>query len=158
MEVTKINKIIFQNKQNISWNDVELYLRKFVGNYYINRNYQDVIQIPGNFPNEFAESRYSKSLRGALAKVKANIAQVIDQLIINAVNRRWIENKDEKHNKNASKGWYRYDTYFELPVKGSDEKSVRWNRYVATIVVRKNEGGMFLYDIINIKKEARTPL
>lgn len=158
MTVSKVNKIIFYNKQNIPWNEVEIYLKKFVGNHYINKEYQDVIQISGDFPNEFTESRYSKSLRGALAKVKANIAQIIDQLIVNATNRRWIENKDEKHNKNASEGWYRYDTHFEIPVQASDENSMRWNRYIATLVIRKNKQGLFLYDVINIKKEASTPL
>lgn len=50
-------------------------------------------------------------------------------------------------------GWYRYDTYFSIPVKAENEKEVRWNDYTATIVVRINEKGLFLYDIINIKKE-----
>lgn len=39
----------------------------------------------GDFPNEFSESKYTKKLRGALAKVKANSAQIIDSMIINAV-------------------------------------------------------------------------
>lgn len=80
--------------------------------------YQDSICIASDFPDEYTESKYTKKLRGALAKVKANAAQIIDLMIMNATNRRWIENKDDKHKNNASKGWYRYDTYFEMPVRG----------------------------------------
>ena len=69
-----------------------------------------------------------------------------------------LENKNSKHCKDASQGWYRYDTCFILPVKGSDEEVERKNVYGATLVVRKTQQGMFLYDMINIKKEASMPL
>ena len=45
-----------------------------------------------------------------------------------------------------------------MPVQGSDEKESRVNIYKATLVVRSSLNGMFLYDIINIKKEASKPL
>ncbi len=120
--------------------------------------YQDDISIAGDFPNEYAESRYTKTLRGAVAKAKANASQIIEPLIVNATNKRWIENKNGKHNKDASEGWYRYDTYFAIPVQGSCEDYIRLNFYSATLVVRKTIKGLFLYDMINIKKEASTPL
>lgn len=157
-EISHIEKIIFTNKQNISWNDVEQYLKRYIGQTFVVQRYQDQINIAGDFPNEFSESRYTKSLRGALAKVKANSAQIIDAMIINAVNRRWIENKNAKHKYNASEGWYRYDTYFSIPVKGSGEKTERYNKYRATLVVRKTLKGLYLYDVLDIKKEASTPL
>lgn len=121
------------------------------------KEYHDCIFIASDFPDEYTESRYTKKLRGALAKVKANAAQIIGLMIINATNRRWIENKDEKHRHDASEGWYRYDTYFAMAVRGSGEKEERWNQYKATLVVRKNGRGLFLYDVIDIKKEASTP-
>lgn len=37
--------------------------------------------------------------------------QLIDSLIVHFTNKRWIENKNNKHSKNALEGWYRYDTY-----------------------------------------------
>lgn len=120
--------------------------------------YQDYISIAGGFPNEYAESKYTKTLRGAVAKAKANASQIIESLIVNATNKRWIENKNDKHSKNASEGWYRYDTYFAIPVRGSCEDNIRLNYYSATLVVRKTIKGLFLYDMINIKKEASTPL
>lgn len=115
------------------------------------------IGISGDFPDEYTESQYTKKLRGALAKVKANAAQIIESLIENATNRRWIENKKDKHKNDASGGWYRYDTYFTMPVKSSNEKEQRFNQYKATLLVRRTNKGLFLYDVLDIKKEASTP-
>lgn len=153
MNIPVIERTLFFGKNNIPWNDVEKYLKKYIGRTYVVREYQDKINIPGDFPNEYAESRYTKKLRGALAKVKANAAQIIDQLIVNATNRRWVENKEIKHKENASGGWYRYDTYFAVLVKSSNEESERMNHYKATVIVRITSKGLFLYDIVDIKKE-----
>lgn len=151
-----IQESIFRGKQNIPWMDVERYLKKYVGKTFSVKEYGDAIQIGGSFPNEFSESKDTKRLRGALAKVKANAAQIIDELIVNATNRRWVENKNEKHQKNAIKGWYRYDVSFGMVVQTGREKFV--NHYRGTLVVRINDRGNYLYDLINIKREARTPL
>ena len=153
-----IENIIFMNKQNIPWNQVEKYLKQYVGKEYQVEETGDVIHIASDFPNEFAESKYTKSLRGAIAKVKANAAQIVGEMIVLAENKRWVENKDIKHAKDAEKGWYRYDCYFAMKVQGSNEVEERINFYNAILVVRNALSGMFLYDIINIKKEASTPL
>ena len=156
--VAYIENIIFLNKQNISWNKVETYLKRYVEDEYVVEETKDVICIASDFPDEYTESRYTKSLRGSIAKAKANAAQVIGKMIVVATNRRWVENKDEKHNKDAEHGWYRYDTYFAMPVQGSEENEVRVNVFRATLVVRISLKGLFLYDVINIKKEASKPL
>ena len=156
MTFAEVKSIIFRNKQNIPWNDVEGFLKGFIGKEITVKKYGDVIRIAGDFPNEFAESRYTKKLRGAFAKAKANAAQVIVEMIENAENRRWIENKDSKHDKEANGGWYRYDIGFIIPVEHNGVTSQ--NRYSATAVVRIKNGKLYLYDIINIKKEASTPL
>lgn len=156
--VSNIMKVIFTGKQNIPWNDVENYLKQYIGETFVVEKYQDKIQIAGDFPNEYAESKYTKSLRGAVSKAKANAAQIIGSLIIHATDKRWLENKNEKHDKNAAGGWYRYETRFAMPVQSKGEEAVRYNAYRATLVIRKTSKGMFLYDMINIKKEASTPL
>lgn len=156
MVYANVPQIIFKNKQNIPWNEVEQYLKKYIGKSFVVKEYGDVIHIAGEFPDEFTESQYTKKLRGGLAKAKANSGQVISEMIENAQSRRWIENKDEKHNKEASGGWYRYDVAFTIPV--DDAGTVRRNAYQATAVVRINKDKLYLYDIINIKKEASTPL
>lgn len=73
-----IKNNLFSNKQNIPWDNVEKYLKKYIGHVYVVNEYQDRIYVAGDFPNEYAESQYTKKLRGALAKVKANAAQIID--------------------------------------------------------------------------------
>lgn len=155
---SEIHGIMFTGKQNIPWEQVEGYLKTYIGKEYVVEEYQDTIRIAGDFPDEYTESVYTKKLRGALAKVKANAAQIIGELIIHATNRRWVVNKAEKHRHHAEEGWFRYDTYFSMSVQGSGEKKARVNRFAATLIVRKTTKGMFLYDMINIKKEASTPL
>lgn len=156
MVFADVPRIIFSGKQNIPWNDVEKYLKKYIGQEIEVKGYGDVIRIGGEFPDEFTESRYTKKLRGALAKAKANAGQVIDVMIENAENKRWVENKDAKHEKEASGGWYRYDVGFTIPVEHNGE--LRKNAYIGTAVVRIKDDELYLYDIINIKKEASTPL
>ncbi len=136
---------------------MEKYLKKYVGKEYFVREYNDKISIAGDFPDEYTESKYTKSLRGAFAKVKANASQIIEELISSAQNRRWIENKKTKHQKDASEGWYRYDVCFAVKVRGENEEVERMNIYSAVLVVRRMEHGMYLYDMVNIKKEASTP-
>lgn len=156
--LVKIETVVFSNKQNIPWNDVEVYLKRFVGETYEVNSTGDQIVIAGDFPDEYTESRYTKKLRGALAKAKANAATVIPEMIKYAENRRWIENKEEKHAKDAPGGWYRYDSWFGLPVQASQENEERINTYRATLVVRIKNDKLYLYDILDIKKEASTPL
>ena len=156
MIYANVSQIIFKNRQNIPWNEVEQYLKEYIGKSFVVKEYGDLIYIAGEFPDEFTESQYTKKLRGGLAKAKANSGQVIGEMIENAQNRRWIENKDEKHKKDASGGWYRYDVAFTIPI--DDAGTVRRNAYQATAVVRIKEDKLYLYDIINIKKEASTPL
>lgn len=155
--MVRIEKIIFSNKQNIPWKDVLAYSKKYEGCTFVNRIYGDRIVFNYVSASEYASSVYSKKLRGAYAKAKANLVQVLPELVENASNRRWIENKADKHYKDASKGWYRYDVFFEMPVKSPDDKELNWNRYAGTLVVRLNDMGMFFYDVINIKKETSTP-
>ena len=156
MIFAEVKSIIFKNKQNIPWNDVEDYLKGLIGIEIIVKEYGDVIHILGDFPDEFTESRYTKKLRGAFAKAKANAAQVIIEMLENAENRRWVENKDSKHDKEANGGWYRYDVGFIIPVEHNGTAAQK--RYLATAVVRIKDGKLYLYDVINIKKEASTPL
>lgn len=157
-ETAYIEDIIFMNKQNIPWSDVERYLKKYIGSTYIIAETGDVIKIAGDFPDEYTGSKYTKSLRGSVAKAKANASQVIGKMIVIATNKRWLENKEQKHKKDAPKGWYRYDSYFAIPVKSSEEDKERVNVYKATLVVRSSLEGLFIYDIVNIKKEASKPL
>ena len=114
--ISEIKEVIFYNKQNIPWNEVEQYLKRYIGQTFVVQEYQDVVIIASDFPDEYTGSRYTKKLRGALAKVKANAAQIIDRMIQNATNRRWNENREDKHRRNASEGWYQTPGHIEITV------------------------------------------
>ena len=157
MTYVKVEKIIFTGRQNIDWHKVKNYMKRFQGEAYRVAEYQDDIQINYTTLEEYTGSKYTWKLKGALAKVKANVVQIIPQLLINATNRRWMENQDKKHGNEACRGWYRYDAYFSMPIMNEQEKCIRWNDYRGTIIVRINDKGFYLYDIINIKKEASNP-
>lgn len=55
-------------------------------------------------------------MRGGNAKAKANAVQGIPQLIEMADNKRFVNNYEKKHEKDAKYEWYRYDSRFSLPI------------------------------------------
>ena len=52
----------------------------------------------------------------------------------------------------------RYDSFFAVRIYEQGIEEFRLNYYKATLVVRINDTGKYLYDVINIKKEARKPM
>ena len=149
---------LFTGKKNVPWTEVEKYLKRYIGHLFVIEETNDEIMIPSDFPDEYTGSDHTKSLRGAVAKAKANLISELPALVKGAKNKRFSENKSEKHAKDACFGWYRYDIYFGVLVKAENEISSRVNLYRGTLVVRCNEKGKELYDIVNIKKEASKPL
>ena len=121
--IVVINDIIFKGKRSINWDDVKDYIEEFVGDDYTIAETSDVVYIGTDLPDEYTGSEYTISLRGANAKAKANASQGIPELLSTAKRKHFRENNAVKHRRNAKFGWYRYD--------------------------RK----MYLYDIIDIKKE-----
>ena len=110
-------------------------------------------------PDEYSGSKYTAKLKGALAKAKANAAQGIPEMIEISENKRCQENLERKHDKNAKFGWYRYDSRFAIPVFDENNDVLRYNVFHAELVIRHSENRkLYLYDIINIKKETSTPL
>lgn len=59
---------------------------------------KDIVYIGRDLPDEYAHSEYTRILKGANSKAKANAAQGIPELIENAYNRKHKENRKEKHN------------------------------------------------------------
>ena len=150
---------IFKNKQNIDWTAVENYLRKYIGQIVTMAETKDVVYIGGDFPNEYKGSIYTKRLKGANAKAKANAAQSIIDMLEIATEKRYRENYKEKHLADAGNGWYYYTTRFAMPVYENSVITDIYNVYSACLIINCNKfGKMYLYDLINIKKEASTPL
>jgi len=153
-KVVKINAILFKGKRRINWDEVKVFLAKYVGDIYEVAEDKDVIYIGRDLPDEYTGSRYTRKLMGALAKAKANASQGIPEMLEIATNKRHRENQDARHFRNAKYGWYRYDTRFALPVLDESGSAERYNIFRATLLIRHSvDGKLYLYDILDIKKE-----
>ena len=156
-KIVIIHDIRFKGRQSIEWSDVEEYLKQYVGEAYVIESTNDMVYIGTDLPEEYAHSNYTNTLKGANAKAKANASQGIPEMIEIAVNKAYKDNFKEKHNKDAKYGWYRYESRFALPVFSEIGEVERYNVFQVVIVVRYAENGkMYLYDIMNIKKETST--
>lgn len=156
--IVVINDIIFKGKRSITWPDVEEYLRQYVGEFYSIAETGDIVYIGTDLPDEYAGSNYTKHIKGAVAKAKANAAQAIPEIIEIATSKTVEENKKEKHSRNAKNGWYRYDARFALPVYDESGEVERYNVFSARLLIRHAASGkMYLYDVLEIKKETSKP-
>lgn len=157
--IVVINDIVFKGKRSVNWKDVRNYLKKYVGEFYKIASTEDIIYIGSDLPGEYSGSEYTKKLNGTAAKAKANAAQGIPELIEIADGKHFRENSGDKHNWNARNGWYRYDSRFALPVYNEHGVIDRYNVFHASMIIRhSNNGKMYLYDILDVKKETSTPL
>ena len=157
--IVVINDIRFKGKRSIDWKEVRAYLKEYVGDFYKVASTGDVIYIGADLPSEYSGSKYTHSIKGTNAKAKANAAQGIPEMIEIALGKQFRENKESKHWRNAMYGWYRYDSRFAIPVYRDDEELERYNIFHASLIVRYSEDRkMYLYDIIDIKKETSNPI
>lgn len=141
----------------IKWKDIEKKLKEIIGKKIVVEETNDVINIGTDFPDEFAGSKYTSSLRGAIVKVKANMSNVTEQLVTKAFNKRFVENKNIKHENDAKMGWERFDVNFGIKIT-NDNNGEYINVYCATMIIRIDKNGeRYLYDFINIKKREVTP-
>ena len=153
-KIVLINDIIFKGKRSVEWADVEKYLRQYVGEFYQIADTKDIIYIGTDLPDEYAGSNYTKHIKGTVAKAKANAVQAIPEMIEIATSKVYEENKKNKHSRHAKNGWYRYDTRFALPVYQDNGELDRYNVFSARLLIRHaSSGKMYLYDVLEIKKE-----
>ncbi len=158
-KVVILPDIIFSGKQNIDWNEVEKYLERFVGELVEVVETGDIIYLGKDFPDEYSGSQYTRKMKGGRAKAKANAAQGIREMVGIATDKRFRENRKEKHSADASNGWYYYTTRFAMPIYDNDVKTENYNIYFGCLVVNcTGKGKMYLYDLVDIKKEASNPL
>ena len=158
-DIVIINDAVFKGRRGIDWDDVKEYLRHFVGDVYTITETEHEIHIGADFPNEYTGSVYTYRLKGAAAKAKANAAQGIPEIIEIAAGGHFRDNKEQKHYRNARYGWYRFDSRFAMPVYSDQGELERYNIFHVSLIVRHSEDGkMYLYDIIDIKKETGNPL
>lgn len=151
--------IIFKNKQHIDWTAVEKYLQRYVGAIVTIADTNDIVFIGSDFPDEYKGSKYTRYIKGANARAKANAAQGIIEMLEIATQNYFSENRKKKHATNAGNGWYYYTTRFALPICENEKKTNKYNVYSACLLINCTKfNNMYLYDLIDIKKEASTPL
>ncbi len=152
-KIVMIQDIRFRGKRKIKWEEVEKYLKEYVGECYEILETAEKVYIGTDFPDEFSGSMDTARLKGTLAKAKANVTQGIPALIRIAANKRYQDNLNSKHNSDAGKGWYRYTVRFALPVYDDYDELQRSNYFRIELLIRHaNDGKMYLYDLVNIKK------
>ena len=158
-KVVLIPEIIFWNKQNIDWKEVEAYLERYVGEIVEITESRDIVYIGKTFPDEYTGSKYTRRAKGARAKAKANAVQGLLEMIEIATEREFRMNHKEKHEIDAEKGWYYYRTRFALPIYDNESKTKKYNQYSASLVINcASKGRLYLYDLVDVKKKARNPL
>lgn len=156
--IVVIHDIRFRGKRMIDWNEVKDYLKPYVGDFYKIADTKDIIYIGNDLPDEYTGSNYTYSLKGTAAKAKANASQGIPEMLKIASGKHFRPNSGNKHRRNATYGWYRYDSRFALPIYRDDGQIVRYNTFHASMLIRHaRDGKIYLYDIIDIKKETSNP-
>lgn len=157
--IVLINDILFKSRRSIDWDEIEQILRECIGEYYEIAETAEKVYIGTDFPDEFTHSKYTKAIKGANEKAKANVITAIGELIQIADNKTEFPDYDRKHRNKAKNGWYRYDTRFGIPVYSELGEIERYNIFRARMLVRCDENNkLYLYDIVQIKKETSTPL
>ena len=153
-KIVVINDIIFKGKRSVNWHDVEKYLKQYAGEFYEMADSKDVVYIGSDLPDEYSNSNYTKTLKGANAKAKANAAQGLPEMIQFATDKEFEANRKERHNRDAKFGWYRYISRFALPVFDENGEIERYNVFHASLLIRHAaDEKMYLYDIMAIKKK-----
>jgi len=157
-KIVVIHDILFMGKRQINWKNVEKYLKQYIGEIYTIVETQDLVYIGKEFAEEYGGSKDTAQLKGTLAKAKANAASGIPELIEIATKKRFKENFAGKHRKDAKYGWYRLDSRFAIPVYNTNEEIERYNVFHVEMLIRHDKNRkLYLYDIVNIKKEPSTP-
>jgi Flp pilus assembly protein TadG len=117
------------------------------------------VYIGKNFPDEYIGSKYTRNTRGARAKAKANAVQGVSEMVEIATEKTFRENHKDKHNTDAGNGWYYFTTRFALPLYDNEKKTSDYNVYSGRLVINcASSGKMYLYDLVDIKKETSNPL
>ena len=153
-KVVVINEILFYGKRRLPWKEVRKYLKRYVGEIVKVEETEEKIYIHSDFPDEYTGSQDTVKAKSASAKAKANAAQGVREMIKISRKTKEMKNYKRKNNKMAKHGWFRYLTRFAVPVLNEDSIIERYNVYLATLVVRKSKNGkLYLYDLVNVKKE-----
>ncbi len=157
-KIVLINDVRFKGKKKEEWEDIETYLKEYIGIFYEIAETSEKIYIGKDFPDEFTHGKDKTVLRGPNIKAKANAALAVKQLIQIAKNKTSAPDFNAKHKNKARYGWYRYDTRLGLPVYDEGGELLRYNVFKFRMLVRHDaDGKLYLYDFLRTKKETSSP-
>ncbi len=113
------------------------------------------VEIGGDLPKEYANSKYSQRLRSHEAgkwEDKARFTPSLGEMIEIAENRRWErESNKHKHPSHFKYGFYRYDSTVAVPDGNGGFRAYDVELVINNHVNKKH----YLYDVVNIKENAR---
>lgn len=149
--------ILKENKGQPVHQFIADFISEHIGDVYTLIESGQKVYIGEDLSGEYTQSKYTQkalernpNIIKAKNKATANIKEIIEI----ATNRRWEKTK-HKENKDAKYGMYSYDTRFGFPIKNSKGNVVSANIYKAELIIRNaSDGRKYLYDIVNIKKDA----
>ena len=154
--IVVINDIRFRGKSWNEWDEIEEYLRQYVGECYEILETSEKIFVGDDFPDEYVGSNYTAKLWPDKNFVKANASQGIPELIEISTKEDSTNNTKSKHSDDAEFGWSVYRTRFALPKYVQMEgvyKLTGYKIYRADLIVREDHmNEKYLYDLINIKR------
>ena len=110
-KIVVVNDVIFKGKK-IVWEDVERYLKRYVGEFYKIADDSEIIFIGTELPGEYTGSVYTKRMHGAGEKAKANAAQIIPEMIQIAQNGTYESNRKEKHSTFIDTAFIKWEKVF----------------------------------------------
>ena len=157
-QVVQINCIRFKGKRAVDWEDVRKYLNDYVGEMFTIACSEDIVFLGKDLPDEYTGSVDTYSLKGTVAKAKANAAQGLGKMLEIATEGEHTANTKKMHAIDAANGWYKYTTRFALPAYGQNGNIERYNVFRGFMIIRHDQDGKkYLYDVIKIKKETSNP-
>lgn len=157
-KIVLINDVRFKSRRVVNWNEIEGYLKEYVGDFFEIAETSEKIYIGSDFPDEFTHSEDTKGLKGANIKAKANITSALPQIVEIATNKSEYPDYNNKHKSKAKYGWYRYDTRFGLPTYNENGDLEMYNIFATRMLVRcDKDGKLYLYDFVRTKKETSKP-
>ena len=114
--IALINDIRFKSRRSIDWNEIENYLKQYVGECFEILETAETVYIGTDFPDEYAHSKDTKNVKGVNEKAKANAITAVGELLEIATGKTEFPDYNNKHGNRAKYGWYRYTTRFGIPV------------------------------------------
>lgn len=64
-KIVLINDVRFKSRRSVVWNEVEKYLKEYIGRFYEIAETSEKVYIGTDFPDEFSHSMDTKELKGA---------------------------------------------------------------------------------------------